>query len=61
MLHFIVEVKSHAAPFWFLVSASGAAAALLWGGHLLHFTARGALIATTLLAWVLGLGVILSR
>jgi hypothetical protein len=50
-----------AAPFWFLVSASGIATALLWGGRLLHFTTRGALIATTLLAWVLGLGVILSR
>ena len=50
-----------AAPFWFLVSASGIATALLWGGRLLRFTTRGALIATTLLAWVLGLGVILSR
>jgi len=50
-----------AAPFWFLTLLTAAAGTLLWKDRPYRFTLRGALIATTLIAIVLGMGVALSR
>lgn len=50
-----------AVPFWFLTLLTAAAGTLLWMQRPYRFTLRGALVATTLVAWVLGLGVIFNR
>lgn len=50
-----------AVPFWFLTLLAAAAGALLWKDRPYRFTLRGALVATTFVAIVLGLGAALSR
>ena len=50
-----------AVPFWFLTLLTAAAGALLWKDRPYRFTLRGALVATTFVAVVLGLGAALSR
>lgn len=50
-----------AVPFWFLTLLTAAAGALLWKDRPYRFTLRGALIATTFVAVVLGAGVALTR
>ena len=48
-------------PLWFLSFTTAAAGTLLWKDRPYRFTLRGALVATTLVAVVLGAGVALSR
>lgn len=48
-------------PLWFLSFTTGAAGALLWMKRPYRFTLRGALVATTFIAVVLGIGVASSR
>ena len=50
-----------AIPFWFLTLLTAAAGALLWKDRPYRFTLRGALIATTFVAVVLGAGAALTR
>jgi hypothetical protein len=50
-----------AIPFWFLTLLTAAAGTLLWMQRPYRFTLRGALVATTFIAVVLGTGVALSR
>jgi len=50
-----------AVPFWFLTLLAAAAGTLLWKDRPYRFTLRGALVATTIVAVVLGLGAALSR
>jgi len=46
-----------AVPFWLLTLLTAAAGALLWKDRPYRFTLRGALVVTTLVAVVLGMGV----
>ncbi len=48
-------------PYWFLVTLTGAVAVVVFSRTDLQFSLRTLLIATTLLAVVLGLGVWLAR
>lgn len=48
-------------PLWFLSMTTAAAGTLLWMQRPYRFTLRGALVATTFIAVVLGMGVALSR
>ena len=48
-------------PFWFVSITTGAVATLLWMNRPYRFTLRGALVATTFVAIVLGMELILSR
>lgn len=50
-----------AVPFWFLTLLTAAAGTLLWMQRPYRFTLRGALVVTTLVAVVLGMGVAWSR
>ncbi|MBL9165913.1 MAG: hypothetical protein JNL18_24530 [Planctomycetaceae bacterium] len=50
-----------AVPFWFLTLLTAAAGTLFWMQRPYRFTLRGALVATTLIAVVLGIGVASSR
>lgn len=49
-----------AVPFWFLTLLTAAAGTLLWMKRPYRFTLRGALVATTFITVVLGMGVALS-
>lgn len=50
-----------AVPFWFLTLLTAAAGTLLWKDRPYRFTLRGALIATTFIAIVLGTAVASNR
>lgn len=50
-----------AIPFWFLTLLTAAAGMLLWKDRPYRFTLRGAFVATTFVAVVLGAGVTLTR
>jgi hypothetical protein len=50
-----------AVPLWFITFLTAAAGTLLWMQRPYRFTLRGALVATTFVAVVLGMGVALSR
>ena len=50
-----------AIPFWFLTLLTAAVGTMLWMQRPYRFTLRGALVATTFIAVVLGMGVALSR
>lgn len=50
-----------AVPFWSLTLLAAAAGTLSWMQRPYRFTLRGALVVTTLVAVVLGMGVAMSR